>query len=139
MQGPSAPPQGRFSINKLRPLRPCAQGPAAPSAPEGGCTAEPSSTTVSQPGHASDLGVSLEGMGLLGAGAQGAESGKTTPATQAGSEAEGGAGQQGQGQGQIMDPAVPVFLNRLSDYLFTAARHMAWLQGRPEVTYQKAA
>ncbi|KAL6748729.1 Adenosylcobalamin biosynthesis, ATP:cob(I)alamin adenosyltransferase-like protein, partial [Haematococcus lacustris] len=38
-----------------------------------------------------------------------------------------------------MDPAVPVYLNRLSDYLFTAARYMAAKEGHPEVTYQKAA
>jgi len=38
----------------------------------------------------------------------------------------------------IMDPAVTVYLNRLSDYLFTAARFLAVQEGKPEVTYQKA-
>jgi hypothetical protein len=49
-------------------------------------------------------------------------------ATQSGSgdgSAQQGEGAQGQGQQQgVLDPAVQVYLNRLSDYLFTAARYM---------------
>uniref|UniRef100_A0A7S3VUM6 Corrinoid adenosyltransferase MMAB n=1 Tax=Dunaliella tertiolecta TaxID=3047 RepID=A0A7S3VUM6_DUNTE len=37
----------------------------------------------------------------------------------------------------VVDPAVVVYINRLSDYLFTAARYMAHTEGKPEVTYQK--
>jgi len=33
--------------------------------------------------------------------------------------------------------SVKTFLNRLSDYLFTAARMCAVIDGRPEVTYRK--
>ncbi|KAJ9529622.1 hypothetical protein QJQ45_014394 [Haematococcus lacustris] len=59
-------------------------------------------------------------------------------------EEEGGSSASETGAGGVegpdaMDPAVPVYLNRLSDYLFTAARYMAAKEGHPEVTYQKAA
>mmetsp|Transcript_10391 Transcript_10391/g.22326 ORF Transcript_10391/g.22326 Transcript_10391/m.22326 type:complete len:213 (-) Transcript_10391:339-977(-) len=37
-----------------------------------------------------------------------------------------------------VDQQVAIFLNRLSDYLFTAARFMAHKEGRPEVIYKKA-
>lgn len=37
-----------------------------------------------------------------------------------------------------MDTSVGVYLNRLSDYLFTAARIAAKRAGKPEVTYRKA-
>ena len=37
----------------------------------------------------------------------------------------------------VMDPAVLIFLNRLSDYLFNAARRAAQLAGKPEVIYCK--
>lgn len=37
--------------------------------------------------------------------------------------------------GDLQEPAYR-FLNRLSDYLFTAARHVAYTQGIPETKYQ---
>lgn len=42
-------------------------------------------------------------------------------------------------RGGSVDGAVGAYLNRLSDYLFTAARYVAARQGRAEVTYCKAA
>lgn len=38
-----------------------------------------------------------------------------------------------------VDASVAIYLNRLSDYLFTAARFMAQADGQPEVVYRKAA
>jgi cob(I)alamin adenosyltransferase len=37
-----------------------------------------------------------------------------------------------------VQPSVSIFLNRLSDYLFTAARYAALKDGRAEVIYKKA-
>jgi hypothetical protein len=45
-------------------------------------------------------------------------------------------GPEGSG-GEVLDPAVRVYLNRLSDFLFTAARHMAAADGQREATYRK--
>ena len=39
----------------------------------------------------------------------------------------------------LTEPAVGVFLNRLSDYLFTAARYAAMRAGEPETVWAKAA
>lgn len=36
------------------------------------------------------------------------------------------------------DASVAAFMNRLSDYLFTAARHAARLAGEPETIWRKA-
>ena len=36
------------------------------------------------------------------------------------------------------DAAVAAYMNRLSDYLFTAARHAARLAGEPETIWRKA-
>lgn len=38
----------------------------------------------------------------------------------------------------LTDPSVGVFLNRLSDYLFTAARYAALKAGEPETVWVKA-
>lgn len=40
---------------------------------------------------------------------------------------------------ELVDLEVGKYLNRLSDYLFTAARYVALKQGHPEVVYKKAA
>eukprot|EP00798_Chlamydomonas_sp_ICE-L_P027097 gene27097-2321_t len=40
-------------------------------------------------------------------------------------------------EGQI-DNEVAVYMNRLSDYLFTLARYVAKVNGKPETTYKKA-
>ncbi|KAK3242903.1 hypothetical protein CYMTET_47426 [Cymbomonas tetramitiformis] len=38
-----------------------------------------------------------------------------------------------------VEPSVGIYLNRLSDYLFTAARYAAYKQSIPEVSYKKGA
>lgn len=40
--------------------------------------------------------------------------------------------------GHRVEPSVVIYLNRLSDYLFTAARFAAMKAGREETTYKKA-
>lgn len=46
---------------------------------------------------------------------------------------------EGEDGGVTDDSLIPVlmFLNRLSDYLFTAARMCAVIDGQPETTYRK--
>ena len=38
---------------------------------------------------------------------------------------------------EVVELSVRVYLNRLSDYLFTAARYAALREGKPEVVYKK--
>jgi cob(I)alamin adenosyltransferase len=38
---------------------------------------------------------------------------------------------------EATDPSVAIYLNRLSDYLFTAARYAAKAAGEPEVVWKK--
>ena len=45
----------------------------------------------------------------------------------------------GEGASPDTDPIVARFLNRLSDYLFTAARFASMRGGFPETTYRKDA
>ena len=39
---------------------------------------------------------------------------------------------------ELTDPAVAIYLNRLSDYFFTAARYAAAKAGEPETVWVKA-
>ncbi len=46
-------------------------------------------------------------------------------------------GLAGEGDEEVVELTVRVYLNRLSDYLFTAARYAALREGKPEVVYKK--
>jgi len=46
-------------------------------------------------------------------------------------------GLAGEGEEEVVELTVRVYLNRLSDYLFTAARYAALREGKPEVVYKK--
>ena len=47
------------------------------------------------------------------------------------------AGEEEEEAEEVVEPSVRVYLNRLSDYLFTAARYAALREGKPEVVYKK--
>ncbi|KAF5827702.1 cobalamin adenosyltransferase-domain-containing protein [Dunaliella salina] len=74
---------------------------------------------------------------IQGSGEETAQASNNGDEKSQGGAADADAARMGIPPNSVVDFAVVVYINRLSDYLFTAARYMAHTEGRTEVTYQK--